>query len=221
MRVSEVFHSIQGEGINVGVPMHFVRLFGCNLSCLWCDTLYANQGKYEDLTPEEVFTKLKAQGLQYEKEWVCITGGEPLVQEEELRTLCSLLLGNGNRVEIETNGSLLLPTWRGWIETWVVDYKCPSSGEYGSFDKRNFKVIRPQDCLKFVVANPDDLKVAEEHIRVVANIIVSPVIEGDILSMSDGQRRWLQEVWEFVKKYPWVRFSLQIHKVVFGERKGV
>ena len=106
-----------------------------------------------------------------------------------------------------------MPTWRDWVECWVVDYKLPSSGEFGSFNPDNSKIIRPQDCLKFVVGSLEDLVEAEKHLGFSCNIIVSPVWEMG--------PEWFTEVVEFVKKYSWVRLSLQLHKVIWGNRKGV
>lgn len=174
-----------------------------------CDTRYSWDGG-EDKDIRDIFNLVKGNN---EKEWVCITGGEPLAQVEELKNLCWLLLQNGNKVEIETNGSIVLPTWRDWVECWVVDYKLPSSGEFGSFNPDNSKIIRPQDCLKFVVGSLEDLVEAEKHLGFSCNIIVSPVWEMG--------PEWFTEVVEFVKKYSWVRLSLQLHKVIWGNRKGV
>lgn len=107
MKIVEIFHSIQGEGILIGVPSIFVRLAGCNLRCLYCDTKYAWDTHYKDLTPTEVFAEIiRIVGDNGNNLLVTISGGEPLLYEKELVELAKILKNHGFRIAIETNGTI-------------------------------------------------------------------------------------------------------------------
>jgi 7-carboxy-7-deazaguanine synthase len=225
MRVNEIFWSLQGEGVNSGLPTMFIRLQGCNLHCDWCDTKYAlTKTGGEELTPEQIMEKvLNVKTLPMNKRWACITGGEPLTQSRELRKLVSHLVANFYYTEIETNGSKHRPRWYRDVECWVTDMKCPSSGWTTPAELiEEWFAGREQDCVKFVVANEADLayvKAVLLHYKPpIPQVIVSPVIS---LGASVLQEQtWLRYVWEFCLTSN-LRFSLQTHKVVFGNRKGV
>lgn len=229
MKVSESFLSLQGEGLYAGVPMVFIRLQGCNLYpdrvCRWCDTRYAQGSDAESITLEEVINKVQS---YKELRWVCITGGEPLLQVNEVGRLVQSLRTLGYSVEIETNGTLPRPNWYKHC-FWSVDYKCPSSG-VKSFNPL-WLDLGGTDQIKFVVADKEDLRFVGEKLAsfkppLAPLVIVSPMIPvegpdwmtgGEVAMLS---RRWLQRVWNFCVDNN-LRFSLQLHKIVWGNKKGV
>lgn len=211
MIVNQIFTSLQGEGPDSGVPATFIRLAGCNVRCKWCDTIYASKGTEREV--EEVARKAT-------QDYVVITGGEPLTQPLALETLIFSLLGKGKRVAIETNGTLLPPSW--WKEvTWDIDHKCPSSGVKIPFQE-SWLGVRQRGRVKFVVADEDDLSYVSYLLPMYIgggrpDILISPVfplnhncIDGLCIDQS-----WMQKVWAFCI-FHGVRFSLQIHKVVWG-----
>jgi len=220
MKINEVFYSIQGEGVYQGLPTVFVRLQGCNLMpnfCKWCDTQYArdSDGGFE-MPVDEVVGEVSRLSPHYNS-WVCITGGEPLWQVEELEYLVRTLTRGGYKIEVETNGSLPKPRWWTLVDSWCADIKCPSSGVCGISLEQWFKT-RPQDQVKFVVGSEEDLgfteRMLKRHMADNPTILVSPVINYCPVP------EWLQRVAEFCKEHR-VRFSLQWHKVVWGNKKGV
>ena len=156
MRISEIFRSIQGEGLSQGLITTFIRLAGCNLACSWCDTPYAREGGKE-VPLGDVFQAVEFSSCSR----VCITGGEPLLQGEELGALVQKLDEAGYEVEIETNGTIdFSPSSR--IASICMDVKCPSSGEES--DLSLLSRIGSGDAVKFVVDGTADLEYAQEVI---------------------------------------------------------
>jgi len=225
LRINEIFYSIQGEGIFAGIPTFFVRLQGCNLKpfCKWCDTSYAQDlGMGHSQDCNEVLRQLFNLGLR-RKDWVCITGGEPLLQHEPVGELVAKLSALGVKIEIETNGSLFLPGWRYLVDSWSVDVKCPSSGVCGASRIDLLPLIsRPSDQIKFVVADQQDLDFASEILEKVRDIQATKLVSPVILNADHYQDEvsWMREVVEFCKTHH-VRFSLQLHKVLYGSKVGV
>ena len=222
--VTEVFLSLQGEGLYAGEPTVFIRFAGCNLlvGCRWCDTKYSQ--RFEDgklMEIKEIMEKVRDLAPHY-KFWVCISGGEPLAQPQGLEELVRGLKSWGYRVEIETNGTIKKPQWYTLADCWVADIKCPSSGVV-SLEKEWFDT-RGTDQVKLVVSTKEDLDYAREVINRnrarSPKVIVSPVVPVGEVILSEINRRWLQEVWGFCMDYR-VRFSYQLHKLTFGNRKGV
>lgn len=214
--------SIQGEGVHQGISMSFIRLQGCNMlpRCSYCDTPYAqdpNEG--EELDVKEVIVEI-SKLLPYYKSWVCITGGEPLWQESTLEELVRELKSGGYRITIETNGSYKPPRWWTLIDSWNADIKCPSSGVCGVTEELWWRT-RPQDQVKFVVSTEEDLQFAgaqiEKHKADNPVVLVSPVIN---LKEEGWNTEWLQRVVDFCKTMR-VRYSLQWHKVIWGNKRGV
>lgn len=199
MRVSEIFRSLQGEGRHQGRVCAFVRLTGCNLACAWCDTLYAREGG-DLLTTPEVSDRVLALGCSH----VCITGGEPLLQMDEVLALVKDLHAHGLSIEIETNGTIDFSPLQRYAAV-CMDVKCPSSGEKS--DLSLLQKISPHDSVKFVVADPEDCEYAREVIaahEVRGEIFISPVYGTDY-----------RQVAEFVisTSLP-VRFQLQLHRII-------
>jgi len=226
MYINNIYYGIQGEGVYQSIPMVFVRLAGCNLitKCSFCDTSYAwNPKDGEELSLEGVLGAIRRLS-PYLKSWVCITGGEPLWQEIELEHLVRGLKKASYKVTIETNGSFKPPRWYTLVDSWNADIKCPSSGVCGVSSEAWFKT-RQQDQIKFVVGNKEDLEFTRQmlrkHMADSPTILVSPTVHWeDITGRTFVDQPWLQEVVEFCKEQR-VRYSLQWHKVVYGDKKGV
>jgi len=197
MKVIEIFSSISGEGSKQGIPATFIRFAGCNLHCAWCDTPESHDEGAE-MSIEEIVSAVSAGVPRY----VVITGGEPLLQEENLKTLLPILRDAGYHIEIETNGTLC---FRGVQEyaTVSMDIKCPSSGEES--DTTLLADIRPEDSVKFVVMDRTDCLYAQGVIEshdIAGTVFISPVWGGNYRKIADFI---LEEGIE-------ARFQLQLHK---------
>ncbi len=201
MKVFEIFPSLQGEGPFQGIPSTFIRLSGCNLRCRWCDTPDTQSGNAgEEMTCDEVFGQVKKYGLSH----VCITGGEPLLQQDELIPLLIDLHEDGYITEIESNGTID-PSPAMKYSSICLDIKCPSSGE--NSDISLVKKLRSVDSLKFVVGGTDDLEYMAgilDEISTPAEIFVSPVWGSDFQAAAD----YIMKL-----KKP-VRFQVQLHKTL-------
>lgn len=212
MQVAEIFHSIQGESTYAGLPCTFVRLTGCNLRCVWCDTEYAFYGG-ERMSIEQVLEQVRAFGGRL----VEITGGEPLLQQQ-VYPLMQGLLAEGYQVLLETSGERsVAQVPREVIK--IVDVKCPDSGEADTFDLSNLDCMTPHDQLKFVIASRRDYEFARDFTRHhdlsrrLAAVIFSPV-HGKI--NLDQFAAWILE------DRLDVRFGYQLHKLIWGaEARGV
>jgi 7-carboxy-7-deazaguanine synthase len=158
LRVTEIFHSIQGESSRVGIPCVFIRLTGCNLRCSYCDTAHAWSGG-SDWTLERIVERAESFGYPL----IEITGGEPLAQDETPGR-ARRLLDAGHTVLVETNGTFdigRLPA--GTIR--IMDVKCPGSGESAAMDWANLNRLGTEDEVKFVVSDAADYIWAKEVIR--------------------------------------------------------
>ena len=209
MKVIEIFRSLQGEGVLIGTPTVFIRLQGCNLHCEWCDTDYAKEGGKE-MSIEQILQEVGAQKTQF----VCLTGGEPLLQKDSIR-LMNKLLEKLYHVTLETNGSFSLddvPCAENMLIS--MDIKCPSSGMQEKMMFENIELLSPADQLKFIVADTEDLKYAENIIKkydIKSTIVLTPVGGMD-----------LEPVARFVlSKKLNARVLPQLHKLIWGESKGV
>jgi 7-carboxy-7-deazaguanine synthase len=197
MKIAEIFRSLQGEGKNQGKPCVFIRLAGCNLHCTWCDTPSAQTGGVE-MSPEAVLGQIG------NPKYVCITGGEPLLQAEELEHLLLPLHRKGTEIDIETNGTVSFTRLQPYASI-CMDVKCPSSGEQSNLTL--LSALRPQDSVKFVVKDDPDclyaLKVINSH-PISGEIFISPVFGSDYVAIS-----------KFIldNNLP-VRFQIQLHKVI-------
>jgi len=230
VRLAEpVFYSIQGEGVYQGVPMVFIRFSGCNLlvHCRWCDTSYAQDGsKGTEMSVDHVVKEVEKFAPRY-RDWICITGGEPLFQLDDLHDLVKKLKKYGYSIEVETNSSIKKPYWWTLVDSWVFDLKCPSSGVCG-ISLEDWLETRDCDQAKFVVGTTEDLdfarKVIMRHMVDAPTVLVSPVT-GVLVNKKEGTieeywlKPWLQEVAEFCEELR-VRYSLQIHKILFGSKRG-
>ncbi len=158
LKVNEIFHSIQGESTFAGEPCVFVRLTGCNLRCVWCDTEYAfHEG--HPVSIDDVLAQVAAFGCPL----VEVTGGEPLLQPEAI-PLMQALVEQGYTVLLETGGSVTIEHVPAGVRR-IVDIKCPASGESKRNLWPNLEHLREGDELKFVIAGRDDYTWATEQIR--------------------------------------------------------
>ncbi len=211
LRVSEVFLSIQGESSWAGIPCVFIRLTGCDLRCVWCDTEYAFHGGSRRSTGE-----LVEEVLAYPVDLVEITGGEPLLQPA-VHDLITRLLDAGRTVLLETGGHRdLSPLDPRAIV--IMDVKCPDSGMADRNLWANLELLKPEDEIKFVIASRRDYEWArqvtlERGLHQRHTVLFSPVWG----SVEPSQ---LAE-WILGDRLQ-VRFQLQIHKVLWGpDRRGV
>ncbi len=214
LRVTEIFHSIQGESTFAGRPCVFVRLTGCQMRCRWCDTEYAFHGG-SWRTRGEVLAAVAG----FDCPLVELTGGEPLLQPGAL-PLLEALCDRGYEVLLETGGGLDI----GGVDPRVrriVDVKCPGSGESEANRWENLDLLRPIDEVKLVIADEADYLwarrvIEERRLAERCPVLVSPVAGPD----GDGlQPRELAE-WILRDRLP-VRFQLQLHKLLWGDRPGV
>jgi 7-carboxy-7-deazaguanine synthase len=210
MRVTEIFHSIQGESSHAGRPCVFVRLTGCNLRCRWCDSEYTFTGG-EKMSLESIVERVRSYGTKL----VEITGGEPLAQREAfglIETLCE----DGFEVLIETSGSIDISSVDSRAKI-ILDIKCPGSGEMDKNLWSNIDHLRPQDEIKFVIADRQDYDwakkvIAERHLDR-WTVLVSPVWgEMDMKTLAE---------WMLADRVP-ARFQTQLHKHIWGaDTRGV
>ena len=218
-RVVEKFVSINGEGTKVGQLAVFIRFAGCNLSCNYCDTTWANEPHVSvtEMNEFEIYDYIKATGIYN----VTLTGGEPLLQDDIDKLLRILSSDKNIRVEIETNGSVDLKQFQDISENicFTVDYKLAGSGMEKFMNTDNFSERHKQDTIKFVVSDIVDLDrataIIEEHnLLEQCSVYISPVF---------GRIEPAQIV-EYMadKRLNGVTLQLQMHKIIWDpEKRGV
>ncbi|MBP9804142.1 MAG: 7-carboxy-7-deazaguanine synthase QueE [Candidatus Accumulibacter sp.] len=209
LKISEIFLSLQGESSRAGLPTVFVRLTGCPLRCVWCDTTYAFSGGQLMSLPE-----ILAEIASHQVPYVCVTGGEPLAQPACL-SLLSELCDAGYSVSLETSGALDIGEVDARVSR-IVDLKAPGSGEFGRNRWQNLTVLTARDELKFVLQDRSDYEwarqlVAERRLATICAVLFSPV-EGGLAAATLAD-------WIIADRLP-VRFQLQLHKVLWGSLRG-
>jgi 7-carboxy-7-deazaguanine synthase len=209
LRITEIFHSIQGEADAVGWPTVFVRLTGCPLRCSWCDTTYSFHGGNKR-SLDEVLASVAAFNTRH----VCVTGGEPLAQRACL-LLLTALCDAGHEVSLETSGAMDVSGVDPRVRK-VLDLKCPGSGEHLRNRYENLPLLSPADQIKFVIADRADYLWAREQCQArglpaICQVLFSPVSE--VLSAPT-----LVD-WILADRMP-VRFQMQLHKVLWGNVAG-
>lgn len=213
--VAEKFVSINGEGTRAGELAVFVRFKGCNLSCGYCDTKWANRADTPTVTEtaEDICEFVEKSGVVN----VTLTGGEPLLQKE-LYALIETLMKNGRSVEIETNGSLPIAelSRKEYRPHFTMDYKLPSSGMEGAMCLENFQYLTKQDTVKFVSGSISDLERAAEIIEKYALIKRCHVYFSPVFGSIEPA-----EIVEFMKqrRLNGARLQLQLHKFIWDPNK--
>ncbi len=206
MKIIETFTSLQGEGLKMGALTFFIRMAGCNLRCSWCDTKYAfGEGEECDIETLANMPDVKN---------VCITGGEPLLQEK-LPELIEKLLSKGKHIVLETNGSMDISYLCDDPYLMIsMDIKCPTSGMSDRMLMSNIQHLKMKDQLKFIIADGEDLiyaiKVLEDY-SPRTNVIFSPVGGMDLEPLAE----------EVISRRLEVRVLPQLHKIIWGDKRSV
>ena len=209
LRVTEIFHSLQGESSRAGLPTVFVRLTGCPLRCAWCDTDYAFSGG-ETMTLGEVLVEVARHGARQ----VCVTGGEPLAQKACL-PLLEALCDAGYSVSLETSGALDIAQVDARVSR-IMDLKAPASGEADRNHWENLDRLNAGDEIKIVLADEADYDWAKSVLAARRLDAICPVLLSPVAGKLDAKR--LAE-WVLRDKLP-VRVQLQLHKLLWGAERG-
>jgi len=211
MKITEIFHSIQGESSQAGRPCVFVRLTACDLRCRWCDTEYAfTEG--EPMAMDDVLARVRSFGCSL----VEITGGEPLLQKETPE-LCRRLLEDGFEVMLETGGHRDISVVPEGVRI-ILDVKCPGSGETHKMHWENLERLPKSGEIKFVIADRFDYEWARETVRgrdlAARHIVLFSPVFGELAY--EDLASWILE-----DRLP-VRFQMQMHKHIWEPtRRGV
>jgi 7-carboxy-7-deazaguanine synthase len=224
LRLTEIFYSLQGEALTSGLPTIFVRLTGCPLRCVYCDTEYAFSGG-ERQSLETIITTIAS----FPCKRICLTGGEPLAQPNAIE-LMKRLLNDGYEISLETAGALTVKNVPPAVSK-VMDLKTPSSGEVDKNLWSNLDYLTQHDQIKFVIMNRADYDWAKAKLieykldKLVSTVWFSPmfnVVQEDTVNDNSPEvpvlARELAE-WMLADALP-VRFQLQLHKIIWADAKG-
>ena len=209
LRITEIFYSLQGESNTVGIPTVFIRLTGCPLRCVYCDTAYAFTGGKKI----EIY-EIIAQAGQYGTKYITVTGGEPLAQPACLE-LITQLLDKGFLVSLETSGAIdVAPVDPRAVK--IMDLKTPSSGELSKNLYQNIYHLNKKDQVKFVIGSDEDYNwskaaITEYELPDRCEILFSPVM---------GQQNPTELAEKILQDRLPVRFQIQLHKLLWDDAQG-
>lgn len=209
LRITEIFYSLQGESNTVGLPTVFIRLTGCPLRCVYCDTVYAFTGGKKTRL-DTIIREVRQYGCQY----VTVTGGEPLAQPACLE-LMTQLLDDGYIVSLETSGAIDIAEVDPRVIK-VMDLKTPSSGELNKNRYDNIRYLSRKDQVKFVIGNAEDYEwskaaLTEYKLADRCEILFSPVM---------GQQNPTELAEKILQDRLPVRFQIQLHKLLWDDAQG-
>jgi 7-carboxy-7-deazaguanine synthase len=209
MKVNEIFYSIQGEGTLIGTPSIFLRLTGCNLRCSFCDTTYAYE-RGTEMSIQAILDEIKKFTCTY----VCLTGGEPLLQKDTPK-LIERLIKKNYKICLETNGSISIKKFvRKKFLMISLDIKCPSSGSHEQMNMKNISYLSNKDQLKFIIKNKEDYDYAKKILKQYnpsCTVFFQPVWGTNPKKLAS---------WILNDEVP-VRLVLQLHKIIWGTKRGV
>ena len=210
LKINEIFYSLQGESSRIGLPTTFIRLTGCPMRCNYCDTAYAfHEGK--NLSFDEIIDEIK----HFDTNFITVTGGEPLAQRScyaFLDQLCDI----GYDVSLETGGALSIKDVHEKVKI-ILDIKTPGSGESENNHWDNLLLIKPTDEIKIVITDQNDYKWAKKVIQEKGLYLNSDIL----FSPSFGDLEPSELAGWILKDNLKVRMQLQLHKIIWGEKKGV
>lgn len=223
LRLTEIFYSLQGEALSMGLPTIFIRLTGCPLRCHYCDTTYSFTGGQRWSLPD-ILTHIQ----QFSCKRVCITGGEPLAQPNAF-ALMDMLLQSGYEISLETSGALSVRDVPVLVSK-VMDLKSPSSGEENKNLWENLNYLTPHDQIKIVIADRQDYDWAKQKVinhqldKKCGVVWLSPMFEvpnidnhhssNNVPNIAVNLAQWILD-----DALP-VRFGLQLHKIIWADAKG-
>lgn len=212
--VVDIYETVEGEGTRAGFPTVFIRLYGCNLRCTWCDTKYSYPPYEADryMTIDEIMERIAS----YRSTHICVTGGEPLMYGERSIRLLNRLAETQKYedIHVETNGAIHLAPFLAKVTSpvvrYIMDYKLPDSGEHERMVADNLTLLRKQDELKFVIASERDFEAAVSVIDkfdIRATILFSPVWE----TMAPARLVELM----LQAGLSQVKLNMQLHKIIW------
>lgn len=211
IKVNEIFKSLQGESSYMGLPCVFVRLTGCNLKCSWCDTQYAyDEGtKYTAEALISIIEKFNVKLVEF-------TGGEPLLQKDELIPIIEHLLSKGYNILLETNGSISIKDIPEEVVK-IIDIKLKGSSEGDTFFTENLNLIQKKDEIKFVLSSIFDYNemkniIKKNHLEEGKSILVSRVFDSEITDEQIAEK--------LLEDGLIVRYQIQLHKLIWGNKEG-